>query len=316
MKRYRILLFVACSLFIAAGMPGLSRAQETGIELTTWNVEVWPEYDKPAVLVIANGTIAEGTALPVTLRVPVPSGVTINAVADVDASGNLLTAEWRTEDTPSGQDVIFDLDAPGFVVEYYVDGISAPPNRSFDLSLVVPYAAQQGTLTLRQPERASDMQINPALAQTGTDSLGNPLYSQQLGLLTAGQEIPLSVSYTKPDAEPSVSATQPAASSQQPLTPASTASSTANWLPWVVAGLVLVLVGALVVYLVMQWQQRKAARSRQARRREDRERGVSPAPKTPPSVVDSRYQNAFCPQCGHKFEQSDKFCRGCGKPRT
>jgi hypothetical protein len=284
--------------------------------LASWNIEVWPEYDKPSVLVIYTGTVADGAAFPQKMRIPVPAGVTLNAVATADATGALISIPWTAETTDAGQEVVFDVDKPQFVVEYYADVLSPPPSRGFDLTLLSPYAAQQGSISLRQPARATEMQITPPLAQTGTDSLGNPLYSQQLGALAAGQAIPLKVAYTKPDATPSVSpAMETAGAGEQLQENGAQGKGTPDWLPWLVGGLIFVLVAALVVYLLLQWQQRRAARSRQARRREARERGDPPPRKPSADTGETGGQNAFCPKCGRKYEQGDRFCRSCGTER-
>jgi hypothetical protein len=235
-------------------------------------------------------------------------------VADVDTNGGLFSLEWSSRDTPEGQEVVFDLAKPQFVVEYYLDAISPPPSRSFDLAMIAPYAAPRGSLSLRQPSRASDMLIDPEMAQTGTDSLGNPLYSKQLGPLVAGQELLMRVAYTKADADPSVAA-EPAPADQPAQAAASRDAGTTAWLPWLVGGLLAVLVGAIAVYLVLQWRQRQAAHVRQARRKEARNRGL-PAPRsTSPGEGKSVYQNAFCSRCGNKYGDADKFCRSCGAER-
>ena len=177
--------------------------------------------------------------------------------------------------------MVFDLEKPHFVVEFYADILSPPPNRSFDLALIAPYAAAQGSISLRQPARASDMQITPAMTQTGTDSLGNPLYSQQLGPLVAGQEIPLSVAYTKADADPSVSATQeplPAQATPDPRHRDTRLAAMAGRRTAGRAGRGNCDLSAIAVAAT------PCAKSRQARRREDRERGTSPVRKSPPGV--------------------------------
>ncbi len=186
-------------------------AQSAPPVLATWDTQVWPEYDRPSVLVISTGTFAPGTMFPQQVRAPIPANATVHAVAYPEANGNLLSLGWTIEPGVDGQTVVFDLDQPNFVVEYYADILAPPPNRSFDLNLVAPYAAQQASLALRQPSRSSNLQTTPAMVAGGVDTLGNPTYTLELGAQAAGQSTPLQVSYSKDDAQPSVSSAPVAA---------------------------------------------------------------------------------------------------------
>ncbi|MEZ4768881.1 MAG: zinc ribbon domain-containing protein [Caldilineales bacterium] len=312
-----MLAFAASSLCLAAlFLPAGVHAQGAPTGLDSWAVEVWPEYDRPAVLVILNGTVQPGNGFPATARIPVPQGVDINAVAIPGADGRLVEVPWRAEQAATGQDIVFTLDQPDFVVEYYADVISPPPDRSFNLDLVAPYSVQQASVTLRQPERASNLQTTPAMQPAGTDSLGNPLSSVQVGPLAAGQSVPLEVSYTKADNNPTVAN---AVVGDDAVAQPPAASVGADWLP-VIVGAVL---GLLVIGGVAYWLLRRrqvAGGSRQARRRAAREKGTPPV-KTPasgaaPSATPQKAaQNLFCPQCGTRYEASDKFCRSCGAAR-
>ena len=140
-------LSICFSVFCASA----AEAQGGEVVLSRWAIEVWPEYDQPAVLVIQNGTVADGVSLPQTLRIPVPVGARVHAVAFPTEDGSLLSLPWSTEATADGQVVVFELANNDFVVEYYSDTISPPPNRSFELPLVTPYVAEQASVTLRQP---------------------------------------------------------------------------------------------------------------------------------------------------------------------
>lgn len=308
---WTIAVLVACLIGL---VPWATFAQASEPTLASWRMSVWPEYDQPSVLVIYSGTLAEGTQFPVTLSVPVPAGVKVNAVAERDQTGNLVTVPSTNE---NGR-LVFDVNQSGFVVEFYDDILSAPPNRSFDLTLVAPYAADQADLSVRQPSRATDFKLTPALAAAGTDNLGNPQFSQSLGPLTAGQQIPLSVSYVKNDADPSVdmSAAPSPDTGQESSDPASAATSPA-WLPWLVGAALGALAVAAVALVVTQLRQ-NSGRSRQARRLAERQRGAPRAgsgASMPAPAADKSGDDRFCPNCGHKYQPDDQFCRQCGAPR-
>lgn len=300
---------IAAALMVALlCAPGVS-AQTPPVELAQWDIEVWPEYDRPAVLVLLSGALPEDTAFPAEVRIPVPADADINAVAYPNEEGRLISIPWRTEASASGLDVVFSAAQPDFVVEYYADVISPPPDRSFELVLVTPYAVPQASLALRQPARASDMQIMPAMTQDGVDSGGNPLYTLQLGALSAGQEIPLSVSYTKTDANPTISS---AVVGDEAGAPVEQNALGGNWLPLAAGVLIGVAAIAALVYFVQRRRQR-AGMSRQARRREARDKGGAPAHA--PTAAAKPAQPLFCPQCGAQYGATDKFCRSCGQAR-
>lgn len=299
---------LALVLLALVALPVL--AQSDPPQLATWDVQVWPEYDRPSVLVIASGVLDENQTFPFQVRAPLPPDATVHAVAYPGPAGNLLTLPWRIERDAAGQSVVFAVDQPRFVIEYYADILTQPPSRRFELPLVAPYAVQQASLALRQPSRASDLQVTPAMNDGGPDSLGNPTYTLDLGPLEAGQSVPMQVSYSKADDDPSVDSTPvAAASAPAPVV----ADSEQVWLPWVAGLLAAVLAGALAIYLVRRRRYEKA--SRQARRRDARKKAVQPIrqPAGSPPPTDS--PNTFCVQCGHKFEGADKFCRNCGAQR-
>jgi hypothetical protein len=282
-------------------------AQENPTSLDTFDVQVWPEYDEPTVLVITTGSLVTGTVFPQPMRIPVPAGARVHAVAYPESDGNLLSVPWTTESDASSQSVVFELNQPRFVVEYYADILTPPPSRSFSLDLIAPYAARQASLALRQPSRASDMQTTPAMVAGTLDNLGNPTYDLDLGALAAGQSVPLQVSYSKPDGDPSV------AGIAVDAPPPSEAGAEQNWLPLVLGIAAGALIGGGILYWALQ--RRHTGASRQARRRDARRKGEAPVRPPASAAAPAAGANKFCVKCGQKFESADKFCRNCGAVR-
>ena len=64
-------------LGIFLAFPSLAFAQ-TNITLESMNVQLWPEYDQPSMLVITDFTVAAGTTFPVDMsfRIPLDANLT------------------------------------------------------------------------------------------------------------------------------------------------------------------------------------------------------------------------------------------------
>ncbi len=318
MKNYSFAsLAAALALLLTLGaLPVL--AQTSPPELATWDTQVWPEYDQPAVLVITSGAFVNGTSFPQQVRVPIPAGAVVHAVAYPEASGNLLSLAWTAEPGVDGQTVVFDLNQPSFVVEYYADIITPPPSRSFEMNLVAPYAVQQASLALRQPARSSDLQTTPAMAAGGVDDLGNLTYTLDLGAMAAGASTPLQVSYTKADAQPSVANAATAAVAPE-------RSSVSPWWPWVAGVAAAVLAGGVTFYLVQR--RRSTSASRQSRRassaaRSSKAATSSVATAALPGVSAVCYpggsyddQQSRCAHQRRRLARHERGCASCGARR-
>ena len=81
--------------FVLMLFPGVVAAQSNEPTLTSAQVSLWPEYDKPSMLVIYRLTLPPQVSLPANLTVSIPSRVgKPNAVASRQANGTLLNAQY------------------------------------------------------------------------------------------------------------------------------------------------------------------------------------------------------------------------------
>jgi hypothetical protein len=97
--------------------PTTGGAQNRVTTIQSLKVQLWPDYDRPAVLVMISGSLPNSTLLPAAVNLPLLPGATLNAVARADINGNLFSDIQYTAD--SGK---LSLSTPGpkFRVEYYV----------------------------------------------------------------------------------------------------------------------------------------------------------------------------------------------------
>ncbi|MBP8950216.1 MAG: hypothetical protein KBG73_15340, partial [Candidatus Promineofilum sp.] len=84
-------------LFLFAALPVAAQTEVTQLDSLT--VELWPDYDRPAMLVILTGTLPASATLPAAVTIPLPAGAEINAVARFNEVDVLVTdVEWTQGD--------------------------------------------------------------------------------------------------------------------------------------------------------------------------------------------------------------------------
>ena len=314
MRVWRWCLAIVCSLGLAA----TARAQ-TAITLDALRVELWPEYDQAAVLVILAGVLPPNVILPAEVTLTIPGNATVFAAAVQDANQGLLNATFST--TRQGDKTLVKLTATtsAFQLEYYDSSLKiVGAARTFAWRWQADYAAQQVTLRVQEPVGATNLTTTPALQPTGVGDLGLAYRESQLGPVAAGQALSLDLSYTKSSPQLSADAIGAAQPTAPPSSaPASPASSTTPII------LLAVLAAGIVLGSIGLWRLRQ--RTAASRRRGRNPRPPSkPHPQSPPPPVKqpaappapkpsaAPAPKRFCTQCGQPLQPGDRFCRACG----
>ena len=316
LPRWLVTSLVTLALILSV-TPRSAAAQSPAVTLSTLIIELWPEYDRPAMLVQLSGTLDARVALPaqVRIRVPAASGGPL-AVATRTAAGNLVNAPYTT--TVSGDQIVVTLsaDTPDFHVEYYDPGLAITGTaRSFTFLWNTDYAAASAAIRVQAPVDSSQLTADLPLTPDGPGVYGLNYYTALLGALTAGQQVSLRLTYSKSSS--TLSATQVAASSTQPTAPSAAAPALTLGSPWLWAG-----VGAgLAVFGVALWALgRMRASQEEERRRNSRRRRPVGQPSAGARRTDLPSRSApgeaagFCTQCGQRLLEGDRFCRSCGTP--
>ena len=74
-------------------VPFAAQAQNP-IKLSTLQVQLWPEYDQPSMLVIYDFKLPEGVKLPVSVSMSFPKEAHLVAVASQSSNGSLLNTDY------------------------------------------------------------------------------------------------------------------------------------------------------------------------------------------------------------------------------
>jgi len=308
-QRLSPFLAVLALLAIFCLVPGAG-AQSPVDQLATLEIELWPDYDQPQVLVLLTGTLGDSAATPATVTLPIPTAATINAVAHVNAgSGDMENVSDVNSDTPG--ELTFTTPSPTFRIEYYLPYNSDGDRHDFTFGWRSDMTIDQLLATVQQPAGASDFQLSPAAAQTRIGADGLTYHAFDAQALPAGQEFSVTASYDLAGGELSadvVPTLQPQVQGPLPLVsePAQPADTGLNW------ALVAIIAGGLIIVAAVVWFLFSSNTTR--RKRTPRPRPVRHAkPRgSRPSATPSAAQ--FCHNCGQPIDDEDRFCRNCGTP--
>ncbi len=291
MRRQLVILLV---LGIFA-FPHTAGAQSP-IKLAGLQVQLWPEYDQPSMLVIYDFKLPDDIKLPVNVSMSLPEDANLVAVASQAKDGNLLNTDYVGPSVSNGwQIVTVQIQTPAtYHLEYYEPISKSGKQRQFTYLWPGDYAADDFSISLRVPVGTTNVVTDPSMKSTQSAD-GTAYMIKDFGALGAGQQFTLQINYTKLTdnlgvAPENVQPSQPLSSN----TPGRVMLS--NYLPYIfgVLGLVLIVGGS--VYF---WQ------SSRGRQPFARKRHSAPAGNDPKGGI-------YCHQCGARAETGDRFCRVCG----
>jgi hypothetical protein len=305
----RWLLILATFITILATLFGVQPARaQNDISFQSMQVEIWPEYDRPSVLVIYRITLSSQVKLPADIILTIPqAAIRPSAVAEQTANGL-----YNLSYTPYSQDkdwikIKFTTTLPQVEFEYYDPNLyqnGADHHYTFNWS--GDYAVEDMNINVQQPRTATSMTVQPNLGVSGPSSDNLVYFNIPVGSVTSGGTFKLEVNYQKPDA----SLTRP--STFEGVTPAAPVDQTTlgrinftETIPWAIGGLGLLLI---IVGGVWFWRSnlQTAGSSRSGKQRQRREKG-----KPAPSEI-SLEGGVFCHKCGKRAGPDDLFCRACG----
>ena len=296
------LLLLAGALGFAFLLPPVARAQNP-VKFNSLEIDLWPEYDRPTLLVIFRAILDPGVSLPARLTIRIPSaagkptavaaGAALDSVADVDYQEK-ANGDWS--------EISFLATGPAVQLEYYDPGlVKEGALRRYKYTWPGDYPVDSLAIQVQQPVDATTMTISPALDKGQTSQDGLVYYNKKVGSLSAGEPFSLDLSYQKTTDTLSVK--------NLPVEPITPINGTSNFrsslmavLPWLLGLLgVVLLVGGGLWY----WQSGRTGSSERSEVRRRRKRVGAPE-----SVPAEGY--IYCHNCGKRAGPGDRFCRTCG----
>lgn len=295
MRKLILILTVLVCIFI----PFMASAQ-SAITLDSVTVNIWPEYDQPAVLTVYGLALAPDTQLPADLTIHIPSDAQINAVAVLDTNNSLINAPYTSTVSGDWTSLSITTDSLQLQIEFYTGLDKNGKARHIDFQWYGDYAVNQFNVNFLSPFGADNVQLStsPTEVSPGQDNLTN--YRVQESNMGAGSPFSLAIDYTRNTDDLSISSLPvQAASTPGPDTPGRV--SMTGVLPWMLGVLGVLLIGAGVLGFVV-WQRGGQKSSKKGRHKA--------------GLVKSEEKDGgeavYCHQCGKRAQSGDVFCRTCG----
>lgn len=258
---------------------------QTPLILEEVRVQIWPEEDKPSVLVLYDLKAPADAIFPFTLEIPLPPRAELNAVAR-EEGGTLITIDHQL--VSGGEAVRFTLtDAAFYRLEYYFPFEKKGIHRHFVYRWPGAYAVRTLSVELKEPLGAQNLVTTPTLTNV-TQLRDFTYHSLTFSDLPAGKTFELSVDYDKLSDALNVSASTPSGGSTPPR-------GTLYWIPtWLgITGVLLILSGVFYYW----WNTTRVGKTKVVKRHASE--------KQPSSKV-------YCKKCGERAQPGDRFCRKCG----
>jgi hypothetical protein len=293
MRKWLIILVVLGTLYLSFRVYA-----QGSVTLSTVSVEIRPEYDQPAVLVIYHLVLASNVPLPATINLRLPSDAEINAVAVSDPVRGLINTPYDRTDQGSWATLKITANVPDLQVEYYETLHKNGTSRHIVYEWPGDYPVDSFNVNLQQPAGATNLVTYPTLIQSSVGQDGFIYFASSVQSLQTGQSYTLTIDYQKTTDALSITGlpVQPV----QPLTDVTPGRITIGGIKlWVFAGLgvILILVGLVGGFSLWNRSIRKLP-------------GSGRQPAQPAMGEDTN--TIYCPKCGKRAQSGDVFCRTCG----
>ncbi|MBI5955227.1 MAG: zinc ribbon domain-containing protein [Chloroflexi bacterium] len=287
--------FLILTMTVLLVFPSVVSAQGQ-IAIESVDVGLWPEYDKPDMLVINYIMLAGGTEFPVQVNIRIPAGSVLHTVA-VGETPEAVTdqgIDFKTANDGDWLVVSIQAEAPAIQIEYYDPALKKDgEQRSYSFRWLSDYNVANFSVMFQQPFDAEQFTSSLSLQDDGLHADELQYYFSNVGAIPAGETLAFDLNYQKPTDVLSVSRLQ--------LQPVAVDENTAgrvslnNYLPYIIGTLgVIMIVGGFMYYR----QSGLSVSSKKSRRkRADRDEAES---------------GVYCAQCGTRARSGDRFCRTCG----
>lgn len=301
----RLLPLLLTLVLLAPAFTPVAAQVQIPISLDKVEIDLWPEYDNPGVLVIFRLTLSPLTVLPTDISIRIPTAVGKPfAVAGRQADGSLFNIPYTPQVSGAWTSINFTPDVSELQIEYYDPSLQIEgQHRQFTFLWPGDYTVGDLSMQIQQPFDASAMVISPSFGAGIIGGDGLTYYNRDVGKLNAGQTFEIALDYDKASNTFTAQTMSVQPSGDIPEDESGSFQVSQSTL-LILAGLLgaALIVGGVVWYLRSGQQTRvSASRHRHA-----------PAAARQSQPSQAAEGDIYCHKCGKRAQSGDRFCRSCG----
>jgi hypothetical protein len=161
MKRY-IAGPAAAAVLSAALVTSWAWAQvdTTETRINMMQVDIWPEYDDPRVLLIYRGQLEPGREIPRDFAFVIPPGAQVHMAGAIGDNGEHLHSVYETRSRPDGLvELAYQPPTRTVYMEFYYDPLGDGEEREFQYTLVSPLPVAMWMVNVQQPLQARGLRM-------------------------------------------------------------------------------------------------------------------------------------------------------------
>jgi len=293
-------IFISIFLALLLALTAVPASAQAVISLDFLRVQLWPEYDQSAMLVIYDFQVPASASFPQPISIRLPKDADLLAVAQ-QVNQNLVNVEYAPL-TKDGEwaTLSFTANQTGvYHIEYYAPLNKNASARDYTFTWPGDYAVTKLEISLQEPTGATQIKTDPTLPDVAPAADNFIYHHGVFHAVPGGKPFQMKITYSKSDDTLSASGSVvQAAGGDLAGNGVAGQSSFTTFLPWILGGLGLILLlGGGVWYWLSGRAEPKSPRTRHRAGAESE------------SAED---EQIYCGQCGKRAQPGDVFCRSCG----
>jgi len=304
-------LLILATLLAIVFNTGFTFQDENPIKIARMEIDLWPDYDRPQMLVIYRVQLSNDTQLPARISLRIPSqAITPYKVAIRDLDGLLYNVEYVLEPQGSWKQVVLTTSSNELYIEYYDPRlVKNDDDRSFAFSWICDYPIDKLIIKAQEPRNSKDFAFTPELGLGELNIYDNLIYhTGDFGALGSGITFSSQLSYTRTGSElsasnlPVIAATPISQNSGFSQTISKVITQVLDNRSLVIADTFILCGILLMIGVTLFARSGSDPLTNYLRHKKGK--------TNPPEEYASHIQ--YCTHCGKRTYPGDRYCRGCG----